>query len=408
MLGINSIVNFIILFILFLYPYLYFAKSEVLIPYAAVCFAVQVLLLILGMTRKGYWILSLYQSYRKPVQREIDYIKPLANEVINQHNTVYGTNYNYDDFNFYISDVQDPNAYAFSKHCIVISAGFLTFASDDEFKAVLAHEMGHLYYKDTQVLMGALWIEIPARVFNRIFTAWTMFNTAIFEQPPSAVIILGLISFVFWLLFLPIHLLSIISTRLFAMVLKLTSKRTEYRADYHAYKVGYGEHLIGFLEKIAHTLAHDSRFFADLVASHPAPMQRIGRLEGYFRNGADNVTYDRVKPIDKFLPTLAICLSFGGCILYSVSVEDNIHKVQMSKAKFATPKAAKTATKKTKNNIKPQSEAWVYIYNTTLNRKTGGYIVSYRLRNKGKMQQIEVKQMPNKYKMSLKDLQALQ
>jgi hypothetical protein len=74
------------------------------------------------------------------------------------------------------------------------------------------------------------------------------------------------------------------------------------------------------------------------------------------------------KPIDKFLPTLAIFLSVGPCILYTVSIEDNIYKIQMSKAKFAIPKSSKTG-KKAKNNIKPQSEPWVYIYNTTLNRK---------------------------------------
>ncbi len=407
LLSINTIVNFIVLFILFLYPYIYLSKNEILMPYTAVCFTIQLILLILGMTRKGYWILSLYQSYRQPIQREIDYIKPLANEVIVQHNTVYGTNYNYDNFNFYISDVQEPNAYAFSIHCIVISAGLLTFASEDEFKAVLAHEIGHLYYKDTQILMGALWIEIPARIFNRIYSTWANINKAIFEQPPSLFSILGLFSLVFWFMFFPVYVLSAISSGLFALVLKLTSKRTEYRADYYAYKVGYGEHLISFLEKIAHTVAYDSRFFADLVASHPAPMQRIGRLEGYFRSGAEKVTYDRVKPIDKFLPILAIFLSVGACILYTVSIEDNIHKVQMSKAKFASPKSSKTG-KKAETNTKLKSKEWVYIYSTTINSKTGGYVVSYKLRNKGNMQQIEVKQMPNKYKMSLKDLQALQ
>ncbi len=79
-------------------------------------------------------------------------------------------------------------------------------------------------------------------------------------------------------------------------------------------------------------------------------MQRISGLEGYFRNGADNLTYNRVKPIDKFLSTLAICLSIGD-VFYKLSVLTIIHiRLQMSKAKFATPKNSKTIPKKAKTN----------------------------------------------------------
>lgn len=122
-------------------------------------------------------------------------------------------------------------------------------------------------------------------------------------------------------------------------------------------------------------------------------MQQISGLEVYFRNGADNLTYNRVKPIDKFLSTLAICLSIGD-VFSKLSVLRIIHiRYRCLKLNLLLLKTLRLLLKKLKLIIKPQSEALVYIYNTTSNRKTG-YVVSYKLRNKRKIQRIEVKQMP--------------
>ena len=45
-----------------------------------------------------------------------------------------------------------------------------------------------------------------------------------------------------------------------------------------------------------------------------------------------------------------------------------------------------------KSNGKMNIEAWVYIYNTPWNNAGNDFIVSYKLRNKGKCRKLKLKQ----------------
>lgn len=126
--------------------------------------------------------------------------------------------------------------------------------------------------------------------------------------------IVGGISFLLWLFFMPTYVVSWLSNLLSDGLFKLNGKRTEYRADCHAYTLGYGDGLVSYLEKLSQMVEHDNSFFANLFAKQPAPMKRLGKLEEYFRNNVQDIYQIRV--IDKFFPTFLIVLFLGSMILY--------------------------------------------------------------------------------------------
>lgn len=196
------------------------------------------------------------------------------------------------EIRYFISEDTTPNAFAMGRHTICITEGLLTLP-DEQIMATLAHEMGHLSHKDTDLLL-------VVTVGNMIITSYLLFlgfflSVVRFFCRITAVIVLiitrsgrrsnrmiGLpifVEIVFrFLRFIFIGAFSWVWTRIGILLVMRTSRGNEYLADEFAYNAGLGRALCALLEGIASDYTNPS-LFAALSRSHPSKHERISRLQ---------------------------------------------------------------------------------------------------------------------------------
>ncbi len=178
----------------------------------------------------------------------------------------------------------DPNAFATgpskNNSMVAVSTGLLENLKEEEVKAVLAHEMGHVYNGDmfaTTVLAGLM------NTFVYFISMWVR---RFFAQRDQAMLGFGL-SIV----------LQIVVSILASILISWFSRQREYGADAFAAKV-YGKHsMIGALQSIDRwvnraqfeystqdalatmKIAGNSSSFMKLFSTHPPIEARIAALE---------------------------------------------------------------------------------------------------------------------------------
>jgi heat shock protein HtpX len=137
----------------------------------------------------------------------------------------------------WVYDAPDPNAFATgpskNNSMVAVSTGLLQNLREDEVKAVLAHEMGHVYNGDmfaTTVLAGLM---------NTFVYYIAMWVRRFFAERDQAALGFGL-SFV----------LQIIVSILASIVISWFSRQREYGADAFAAKVYGKESMISALRAI--------------------------------------------------------------------------------------------------------------------------------------------------------------
>lgn len=155
--------------------------------------------------------------------------------------------------------------------------------SDEEIKATLGHEFGHLSHKDTDrilvvgvgntVITGiAVMIQISA-----IFTEICGHIVSIFTDDDNG-----------WLIRLFSTLSKIITLFIINVFMKIwnmigialcmkTSRNNEYEADEFSARLGYSEGLISLLAFVGDE--KPKGLFASLASSHPASADRIAHIK---------------------------------------------------------------------------------------------------------------------------------
>lgn len=184
----------------------------------------------------------------------------------------------------WVYDSPDPNAFATgpskNNSMVAVSTGLLQNLREDEVKAVLAHEMGHVYNGDmfaTTVLAGLM---------NTFVYYIAMWVRRFFAERDQAALGFGL-SLV----------LQIIVSILASIVISWFSRRREFGADAFAAKVYGKESMIGALRAIdrwvtrtqfQHSpqdalatmkISGQAGGFMSLFATHPPIEARIAALE---------------------------------------------------------------------------------------------------------------------------------
>jgi hypothetical protein len=91
--------------------------------------------------------------------------------------------------------------------------------------------------------------------------------------------VMALISFIPVLMFIPVIILNWVGNQVFYLINMAISRKAEYRADAFAASLGYQAGMIEALEVFNGISARGNSFIDKLMATHPAPMQRIGALE---------------------------------------------------------------------------------------------------------------------------------
>jgi Zn-dependent protease with chaperone function len=243
------------------------------------------LLTVIGISKIGHYILHFFLGGRNAIGREQAKLIPLLNEVITTVNNKKNTNYTPTNIRIKIKDIKEPNAQAFGKDTIIITDGLLKTANDEELTAVLAHELGHLYYKDSVILSATICGSIATKILVWLYGIYVIITTALatittkitfLKETAPLAIVFAIFPII---IFLPIIAFNWLGLRILNLCLLFMSRHYEYRADKFAKEMGYQTGLISFLEKVQETTEHDKGMLGKIFASHPAPMKRIGRLE---------------------------------------------------------------------------------------------------------------------------------
>lgn len=107
---------------------------------------VYAVILVLSLSPFGEWILRLQNGCEKITRKEhLDRLMPLFSEVYQKSKARHPEIPS--DVQLYIVDSDMPNAFATDRKTVCITRGLLRYP-DQQIKAILAHEFGHLAHKD--------------------------------------------------------------------------------------------------------------------------------------------------------------------------------------------------------------------------------------------------------------------
>jgi|GEM_PF-1269620 len=255
-------------------------SQRVFKPLAIGAFVLAGVVLITG-SRFGEWFYRLFFNMRKPTLREEERINPLIDKIEQDYYSKHGEKLN---IKYFIVDAAFLNGFAFGFSTIAIHRGALEELNDEELQALLAHEVGHIHFKDgaynsIQFSLGAIGFSILK--YPMSITGATIGAAADTPKEDSggSLVVVGLIL----VLFAPITLAAIIAMPLMWLSQKFSNMglwHTEYRADQFAANMGYHDGLISLFEKI---LPLDERnthgFLSRYGFSHPPTAVRIDKLE---------------------------------------------------------------------------------------------------------------------------------
>ena len=237
-------------------------------------------LTIIGYTRLGSGIVGFFMPGRKAIGRELKKLEPLLQDVIDRTNHEYGTSYALSDFKIKISDEKVGNAFAIGYDTIMVTTGAFTIFSDLQLRAILGHEMGHLYYRDSVRSIALIFSSFTTRIIMTIYGFYLIFASIFTVSTRGGnASIMSLLSWIPVLFFLPIIVLNWIGSRLFHLLNMRMSRRAEFRADAFSASLGFKDDMISVLEVFDKMSEYDNSFISKLMSTHPASMLRIGALE---------------------------------------------------------------------------------------------------------------------------------
>lgn len=170
-----------------------------------------------------------------------------------------------------------PNAYAIGRKTICITDSIFQL-SDDDIMGILAHEIGHLAnrHSEIQLIIGGSNLFITGFLVLLSIISWII--KAIFvifaleSRSTVASIIVGIITAIttgfIWLW-----------TKICTIFLRSSMRANEYVADEYAYKIGFGYQLASVLDKIHVSDPSSNGFFRVLNSTHPDYNDRIAKLQ---------------------------------------------------------------------------------------------------------------------------------
>lgn len=191
-----------------------------------------------------------------------------------------------DDIRLYMNKSQGINAFATGRKTICITKGLLQ-ASDQEIKATLAHEFGHLSNKDTDLILLITvgnFIVTALFVFLRVIF-WIMAIASGFVSESLATLVSTILIDVFLVFAMRVW------TKIGILLVMHASRLNEFEADTFASELGYADSLIILLDRIGDGSEDESGLFANLASSHPATDLRIAALQKREGEVTEKFTY---------------------------------------------------------------------------------------------------------------------
>ncbi len=227
--------------------------------------------ILLALSPIGEWILRL-QTGCKPIKRKeyLNRLMPLFDEV---YQKVKAKNKGISDHvKLFMSNDKEPNAFATGRKTICLTKGLLEY-SDEEIKAVLAHEFGHIAHKDTDLI---LIITVGNFIVTFIFVIYRLIIQLIgllvaIAMDSVAVLITNffidvILVFVMW-----------VWTKIGTLLVMHSSRKNEFLADSFAFDLGYGNELASVLDSFDGV--KQKGLWANLKSSHPDTDDRVAKLQ---------------------------------------------------------------------------------------------------------------------------------
>lgn len=235
---------------------------------------------VIGYSPVGSFFATAFLKAKYAKAADLEYISANLENVLIPYNRNTGQHLSARDFNLLISQTEIINAMAVGHKTIVVTTGLLR-AEPKMLQTVLAHELGHLHYRDSMVSIAIIAGCYPIQIcywINYIFQQIARVAVMILRFIP----IVGLISILFmWvvqLACLPLVAINWLGNKIFDFMYLMNSRRTEYRADEFASNLSYGDSMIHFLEYIL-PYAEQGNSFTQMFSTHPLVQNRIVRLQ---------------------------------------------------------------------------------------------------------------------------------
>ncbi len=238
---------------------------------------------IFGYSKFAASILGFLKNVRKPIGRELFIIQALLQSVISQVNKQYKTQYKVSDFNIKIIESKLANTFTLGYNVIVLSSGLLTYFGDNQIKALLAHNISYLYYRDsvrlTALNFGAIFTKVILCIYSIVIIAQAIIRNALDTLKLSHSLIKTAFVFLPIIIFLPLVIISYLGSKTFVLLSIGLNRKSVYKADAFVSSLGYKADLIEVLEIIDSITNLNNNFKSKALALEPLIIKRIGMLE---------------------------------------------------------------------------------------------------------------------------------
>ena len=243
----------------------------------------------IALSPVGEWMFRLFNGCKKIKDPEIlNRLTPLFLEVKERAKAKRADCIIHDSITLYIREDDDINAFAMGRRTVCVTRGLLAL-NDEQIKAVLGHEFGHLATHDTD-------LTLLITVGNFIITAIVTFIRVILIIYSFIVSIIAAFAGEDGAI---IHLMNAVSTFLTTLLINglmwlwsqlgillvmKSSRDAEYEADAFSCDLGYADGLVSFFRILSDMerragLKGKGNIFAALAASHPDTDKRIAKIE---------------------------------------------------------------------------------------------------------------------------------
>lgn len=235
----------------------------------------------IALSPLGEWILRIQTGCRKiKDERQINRLEPLFREVYKKAKQLNPSIP--DDVRLFINHDDSINAFATGRRTVCVTEGLLDLP-DDQIKATLSHEFGHLAHKDTDLI---LIVSIGNLIVTAIVTAVRLFISfmqlimgimCVFVGGKDGLVasILNAITNILINIFVIFVMWA--WTKIGILMVMKSSRDNEYSADEFAFNLGYGYELCAMLDGISGP--EPKGLFKNLASSHPKTRKRIERLQ---------------------------------------------------------------------------------------------------------------------------------
>lgn len=231
--------------------------------------------IFIAFSPTGEKLLRLLNNVRPlETSKEKEYILPLFEEVFKQAKS---RNKYLNKIEICVIDNMTVNAMAIGRHTVAVTKGAVQTFTEEELKAVIAHEVAHIVHEDTTARLYAIIgngiFTIILFIYKLILFIFECINETVSRNKNVLSFFITLIRFI-------LEISTFLFTFSLQIVMMTNSRKNEFNADKFSYDLGYDREMIEalyLLEKIS--LGDNSTIIQKMTASHPRITKRIEYLE---------------------------------------------------------------------------------------------------------------------------------